>query len=94
MKTFTWDNEKNQLLKETRNISFEDILFYIERNEIIDIIENPNQDKYPGQRFFIIAVNDYVYYVPFIEGDNEIFLKTIIPSRKYKKIYAGGQNGE
>ncbi len=89
MKTFNWDKEKNNLLKETRNISFEDILFYIERNEIIDIIENPNQDKYPAQKYFIISINDYVYYVPFIENRNEIFLKTIIPSRKYKKKYSG-----
>ena len=94
MKTFNWNKEKNIELKETRNISFEDVLFYIERNQIIDIVENPNQDKYPGQKYFIIDINDYVYYVPFVETDEEVFLKTIIPSRKYKKKYSGGKRDE
>ena len=94
MKTFNWNIEKNIELKETRNISFEDVLFYIERDQIIDIVENPNQDKYPGQKHFIIKINDYVYYIPFIETDEEVFLKTIIPSRKFKKKYSGGKQND
>jgi hypothetical protein len=43
---------------------------------------HPNQDKYPGQLISVVEVDDYVYLVPFIENDTEIFLKTIIPSRK------------
>lgn len=90
MKTFNWNNEKNIELKKKRKISFEDVLFYIERGLIIDIVENPNQDKYPGQKYFILEINEYVYYVPFVENDDEVFLKTIVPSRKYKKKYEGG----
>ncbi len=93
MKTFNWNDEKNRKLRETRNVSFEDVLFCIQNKQILDIVENPNQDKYPGQKYFILSINDYVYYVPFIENEKEIFLKTIIPSRKYTKAYLGGKNG-
>ena len=90
MKFFDWDDEKSQELKAQRGVSFEDVLFYIEKSEIIDIVENPNQAKYPGQRYFIVEIDDYVYYVPFVEDEKRIFLKTIIPSRKYMKLYKGG----
>jgi hypothetical protein len=53
------------------------------------VIEHPNQEKYPSQRIFIIEISQYVYLVPFVESDEEIFLKTIIPSRKLKKKYLG-----
>lgn len=94
VKRVNWNSKKNMELKESRNITFEDVLFYLEKNLIIDIVENPNQDKYPGQKYYIIEINDYIYYVPFVENDEEVFLKTIIPSRKYTKKYSGGiQNG-
>ena len=32
-------------------------------------------------------MENYIYLCPFIENDNEIFLKTIYPSRKLTKIY-------
>jgi len=32
-------------------------------------------------------VSEYVYLVPFVEDESEIFLKTIIPSRKAIKKY-------
>jgi len=70
-------------------ISFEDVLFHIEDGDILDILKHPNQTKYDGQHIFVVAVNDYVYLVPFVEDDNEIFLKTIIPSRKTTRKYPG-----
>ena len=48
---------------------------------------HPNSDKYPNQEIFIIRLKDYICYVPFVENEKEIFLKTIIPSRKLNKIY-------
>jgi len=94
MKLFDWDEEKNSELRKTRGISFEDVLFYIEKGEILDIVENPNQDKYSGQRFFILEINEYIHYVPFVEDEKKVFLKTIIPSRKYKRKYLGGKKDE
>ena len=87
MKHFSWSFEKNQQLKTERNVSFEEVVFYIERGLILDIVEHPNQEKYPGQRIFVLNINDYAYLVPFVESDEEVFLKTIIPSRKATRLY-------
>ena len=37
----------------------------------------------------IDTIENYIYLVPYIENENEIFLKTIYPSRKFTKIYLG-----
>ena len=37
-----------------------------------------------------ILIDDYAYLVPYVENDTEIFLKTIIPSRKAAKEYLRG----
>lgn len=87
MKYHDWDDEKNHQLKKERGISFEDILISIEEGKILDIIEHPNKKRYPNQKIFIVAVNEYVYLVPFVENDEKYFLKTIIPSRKMTKRY-------
>jgi len=91
MKYFSWNNEKNRLLKTERNISFEEVVFHIERKEVLDIVEHPNQEKYEGQKIFIIKIHNYAYLVLFVESEEEIFLKTIIPSRKATKKYLGGR---
>ena len=91
MKYFSWNNEKNKLLKAERNISFEEVVFQIEKKRILDIVEHPNQEKYKEQKIFIISIHNYAYLVPFVESEEEIFLKTIIPSRKATKKYLGGK---
>jgi len=90
MKYFSWSEEKNELLKAERQISFEDVAFYIEMGFLLDVLENPNQEKYKGQKIFVVQIEDYVYLVPFIEDNHEVFLKTIIPSRKATKNYMKG----
>ncbi|NWG33778.1 MAG: BrnT family toxin [Chloroflexi bacterium] len=90
MKYFSWNEEKNELLREERQISFEDVAFYIEQGFLLDVLVHPNQEKYKGQKIFVVQMDDYVYLVPFIEDDREIFLKTIIPSRKATKKYLKG----
>ena len=55
----------------------------------MDIFDHPNQEQYPGQKISVVLVESYVYLVPFVENDEEIFLKTIIPSRKATKQYIG-----
>ena len=93
MKFFSWSIEKNQHLQAERNVSFEEVVFYIEHGNLLDIVEHPDQEKYKGQRIFIVNINDYAYLVPFVETENEIFLKTIIPSRKATTNYLRGKNG-
>ena len=90
MKLFEWDIEKNEKLKNERGISFEEIVFYIANDFILDIVSHPNQDKYPGQKMFIVNIDNYAYLVPFIETEKVIFLKSVIPSRKATKKYIKG----
>lgn len=65
-------------------------MFHIERGEVVDLLEHPNQGRYPRQRIFVVAVDKYAYLVPFVESADEVFLKTIIPSRKATRKYLGG----
>ena len=87
MKIITWDPKKNERLKKERGISFDDVLFHVSAGDVLDIFEHPNQERYPGQKIYAIAIEEYVYLVPFVESQDEIFLKTIIPSRKATKHY-------
>lgn len=89
MKSINWNAQKNRELIEQRSISFEDVVICLLHDEILDDMEHPNLDKYPGQRIFALNIDDYVYLVPYVESRNEIFLKTIIPSRKATKVYLG-----
>lgn len=87
MKYFSWDGAKNEKLKASRGISFEEVVFHIERGDVLDILENPNQQRYVSQRVFVVNIDGYAYLVPFEESDSEVSLKTIIPSRKATKRY-------
>jgi uncharacterized DUF497 family protein len=89
LKYFAWDDAKNEKLKVERGIGFEEIVFHIERGDLLDILEHRNQERYRGQRIFIVRRDDYVYLVPFIEDEKLVFLKTIIPSRKATRQYLG-----
>jgi uncharacterized DUF497 family protein len=87
VKVFRWNQEKNAQVKKDRGISFEDVVFYIKEGNLLTTIKHPNPGKYQNQFIFIVNINNYAYAIPFIETENEIFLKTIFPSRKYTKKY-------
>ena len=87
MKYFDWDDAKNAKLRAERGIGFEDIVFHIERGDLLDILEHPNPGRNAGQRIFVVRREEYVYLVPCVEDDHTLFLKTIIPSRKATKQY-------
>jgi len=89
MKPINWNASKNGKLIVERGISFEDIVFALQSGWLLDDMAHPNKDKYPNQHIFVIAINDYVYLVPYVENDEEIFLKTIVPSRKATRLYLG-----
>jgi uncharacterized DUF497 family protein len=90
MRVFNWNRDKNEELKKERGISFETVVFLIEKGLILDDYIHPNQNKYPGQKIFEILVKEYVFLVPYVETDGDIFLKTIIPSRKARRKYIKG----
>ncbi len=91
MKLFDWNDDKNELLKDERGVSFEEIVYHITHGGLLDTVEHRNPKAYPGQRVFIVNVEGYACLVPFVEDDKTIFLKTIIPSRKMTRQYLGGQ---
>ncbi len=94
MKYFDWDDAKNARLRKERGIGFEDVVFHIERGDLLDVLEHPNPERYAGQRIFVIRSDDYVYLVPFVEDEHTIFLKTVIPSRRATKKYLGEADDE
>lgn len=87
MKPFRWNHKKNEQLKAGRNISFEEIVLAIEADGLLDILRHSNPGKYPNQRVLVVAIEDYVYLVPFVEENEYYFIKTIIPSRKATRDY-------
>ncbi len=91
-KRIRWNEQKNQLLILQRGLSFEMVLEKIHNQEILGRKSHPDKIKYPRQHIFVMELKGYFCYVPFVESDDDIFLKTIIPSRKLKKIYRRGDN--
>ena len=86
---FEWNEEKNILLSKERNISFEDVVFALKNDKLLDIIMSPTHE---GQKCFIVEIKSYAYIIPYVSVNIEkLFLKTIYPSRKHTKIYLKGK---
>jgi len=75
------------LLRETSHLKR--LFLHIQLGNEIEIYEHPNQERYPDQKISVVLIEGYIYLVPFVETEEEIFLKTIIPSRKATKQYTG-----
>ncbi len=87
---FVWDHEKNEQLKSSRDISFEEIIASIDCGGLLDDIEHPNKKAYPHQSMLVVSIKNYVYLVPYIkQKEGNLFLVTIFPSRKAKRDYGG-----
>ena len=67
MKPLNWNSTKNQQLISERGVSFEDIVFYLQKGALLDDLEHPNCNKHPNQRVFVINIDDYAYLVPYVE---------------------------
>lgn len=87
MKLFRWNAEKGETLRSERGISFESIVVAIASGGLLDILAHPNQAKYPKQRILVVSCDNYACLVPFVEGEDYFFLKTVIPSRKATRDY-------
>ncbi|HVT05447.1 MAG TPA: toxin [Thermoanaerobaculia bacterium] len=86
---YVWNESKDLELRSARGVSFLDILEAIASGGLVDVLKHPNPERYENQRIFVVRRADYVYLVPFVETAEEIFLKTIIPSRKATREYGG-----
>ncbi len=87
MKYYDWNPDKNEWLKQEREVCFEDVKAALETGRLIAVIPNPNMVRYPAQKELLVEIKGYAYIVPFVEDEEKIFLKTIIPSRKATKKY-------
>ena len=84
---FDWNPEKNKWLKESRNITFDEIICLMGEGYLRAVLTHP---KKPNQKIFVIEREGYAYNVPFImEQDGTYFLKTVYPSRVSTKKYIG-----
>jgi len=92
MKLINWNRDKNEWLKQNRKMCFDDILFYIYNDLVLDDIAHPNKEDYSNQRIMVFDIDNYIFLVPYVESEKEIFLKTIIPSRKATKTYLENKN--
>lgn len=90
MKYYDWNDENNELLKKLRGVSFEQVVLAIVSGDLINRLKHPNPEKYPNQRVFLVKIEDYIYSVPYVEDDEKMFLKTIIPNSKATKKYLEG----
>lgn len=91
---FEWNPEKNELLKSTRGVSFEDVVVHLGLGDLWRIADHPDQARYPGQKLFFVIVEEYIHIVPHEERGDVIWLITIIPSRKATRDYLEEQHDE
>jgi len=89
MKILRWNIEKAKWLKTQPDrgaIGFEECAVMIEAGQILDDIKNPSKN-FPDQKAYVLAIDGYVYLVPYVETDEEIFLKTVYPNRRLTALY-------
>jgi len=91
---YEWNSQKNEWLKNERNISFEQIIYHLSQGDVWKTSDHPNQREYPGQKIYFVIIEDYIYLVPYVTKANYHFLKTIIPSRKATRIYREERENE
>lgn len=89
MKSIRWDEQKNEWLKQNRGLGFERVAVLIEQGQVLEVMEHPDQKKYPNQKMAIVEIDRYAFLVPYVEDGTGMFLKTVIPSRKATKKYLG-----
>ena len=88
---FDWNDAKSAVLKQERGVSFEDVVFHVAAGGLLDLLDHPNPEAYPGQRVMVVEIEGYAFVIPFVADGDVWFLKTIIPSRKMTKQYLGGK---
>lgn len=94
MKPFRWSAEKNEVLRQERGITFEEVTVAVEAGHLLDVVEHPNPKKYPRQKVLVVEVAGYAHLVPFVEEDDHFFLKTIIPSRKATRDFIAKESDD
>jgi hypothetical protein len=84
MKELRGDLLKSERLKRTRGTSFEELL----RSRLIAVKRHL---KRPHQYVLLFEHRGYIWVVPCVVSEDEVFLKTLFPSRNYTKLYKRGE---
>jgi len=84
---YDWNPEKNEWLKKERKVSFEEVIFHLSQGDVWKVADHPDQKECPGQKIYFVIIDDRIYLVPYVVGEGNIFLKTIIPGRKATKAF-------
>lgn len=79
-----WDLSKNERLKRERGVSFEEII----QAEFVAV---KRHSKRAYQNILLFRYKGYIWVVPYVKSGDEIFLKTLFPSRKYTKMLKRGE---
>ena len=90
MKPIRWNPDKSLSLKAERGVSFEEVLSAISQGGLLSVMDHPNRAKYGHQKMLVVRIQDYAYLIPYVESEREIFLKSIMPSRKATRDYLSG----
>ena len=91
---FDYDLVKNELLLDSRGVSFDDVIESIDEHGVLLDFPHPNVAKYPDQRILVVNLNGYPYCVPYVRQGGALFLKTIFPSRKFKSLLEGDPDAQ
>lgn len=84
--TINFSEEKNQLLKATRGIGFDEVIQHLKDGDLLaDKIHVAKGRSH--QRLYVVKVGDYAYVIPYVINlqSREIYLKTVYPSRRFTK---------
>ncbi|MCM2303146.1 MAG: toxin [Elusimicrobia bacterium] len=83
MTDLRWSSSKSEELKSERGVSFEEIILA----RLVGAKDHPSR---PNQSILLFELQGYIWVVPYVIRDDEIFLKTLFPSRKYTKLWKQG----
>jgi len=86
-KPINWDDSKNAQLLERYGVGFEEIIIALEQGNLLDDREHQNKEQYSHQKQLVVQIENYAYVVPYIDGKDYWFFKTLFPSRKATSEY-------
>lgn len=84
--TFDYSKEKDLVLKETRNVSFKDVIEAYKQGKKLADLENKSKGR-TNQGLLVVNIRKYAFVAPYVIDENrkKVFLKTVYPSRKLTK---------
>lgn len=84
MADLQWNLLKSERLKKTRGLSFEEL---VQQGKLVAVRRHPSRAL---QDIMLFKHSGYIWVVPFVRRGDEIFLKTLYPSRKYTALHKRG----